>query len=111
MEQNKTAQATVDAYATLLKARITDCDSVTLIVSNSHASASLTVQVLVSNDPQGTTASYASLELNSSGDKEVAMAFGTKIAFDLPLFIWYDIQVKSTVGSTPSTANAWLHAR
>jgi hypothetical protein len=111
MEQSKTAQATTNTYATLLKARVTDFDSVSLVLSNSHASKSFTAQILVSNDPQGATASFTALELNASGDKEVTLTFGQSLPFDLPLFMWYDIEVKSTLADNPSTANAWMHAR
>lgn len=111
MEQNKTSQNTTDTYATLLKCRITDCDNVTLVVTNSAGANGLTAQILASNDPQGSSASYASLAVTTAGATEIAIAAATKVPFDLPLFIWYDVQVKSTVGAAVAIGNAWLNAR
>lgn len=122
MEQSKTAQATTNSYASLLKVKAPDFESVTLVVTNSHAANALTLQILVSNDPQGSTVSYAPMVLEydpnaaeippiQSGTREIEVTAQGSATFNLPLYHWFDVQVKSASAGNAATANAWLNAR
>ncbi len=110
MLEAQTEQKTTNTYASLLKVRVLNVKVANIVISNSHSSNSLTYRVLVSNDPLGSDSSFAPLELNSSGDKELALSHGVAVPFDLRIFVWVDLQVKSTLPDNPATANAWLHA-
>lgn len=109
MNQSKTEQATTNDYATLLKVRCCEFESVTAVLKNSAPVNSLDYKINVSNDPQGTT--YAALTLDVSGNTEKTLTAGSLVPFDFPLYLWYDIQVKSTSPDNPAEANAWLHAQ
>ncbi len=111
--QDKTlAQAVADSYASLIKARIIDFEYCSIILKNTDTANDLTYQVLVSNDPQGGSGTWANVELNADGDTEVALGEGalTAIALSAP-FVWVDVQVKNTVAESAAEASAWLVAR
>ena len=64
----------------------------------------------MSNDPEGANGTFAALMLDAV-NTELPLDKGASIPFDFPLYIWYEIWVKSTVEGNPATANCWLNAR
>lgn len=111
MNQSATAVATGNNYASILKAKVPNWENITIVVGNSDDADDMTIEVLVSNDPQASAASFSALELNSDGDTELVIGEGTTKSFDLPLFHWIDVQAKSTSSGNPAKANVWLNTR
>lgn len=122
VDTSTTGQATTNNYASLLKAKLSDFKSITLVATNSHSTNPLTLQILVSNDSHGSSASFAQMVLEydpntteippaQSGEREVQIDAGKSATFNLPLYHWFDVQVKSTNAGSAATANAWLNAR
>jgi hypothetical protein len=107
IQQQAVAVNGTASYASLLKARVLDCEYVTITVENSDTANDLDIQVLVTNDPTG-AAGWAALELNASGDKEVTVGEGAAIALEMSSFAWVDVQQKNTSGASAGIGNAYL---
>jgi hypothetical protein len=109
MDFKTEAQAVTDSYASLLKVKVPEAKSASLVLKNTHGSKSLTFKILVSNDPQGALGSWDALDLDSIGTTEGTLTYGSIQSWDLPLYHSYDVQVANAVAEQASEASAWMH--
>lgn len=111
VKQEKTGQASTNSYVELLKARVIDLEYTSLVLSNSDAADDVDYRILVSNDPEGITSSFAALELDSEGNIEATLGEGEKRPFTLSgQFAWVLVEIKSTVTDHAGIGNCWLMA-
>lgn len=103
--QEKTGQATTASYATLLKARITEPTKATVVITNSHGSNGLKWKILVSNDPEGASSSFAEEKAEAVLAANAAVQHSVSGAF-----AWIDVQIVDNVEGNHATGNAWLNA-
>ena len=104
----KLAQYSATAYASLVKAKILGKTQCTLVIKNHHASHALNYRVLVSNDPEGAAGTWAT-------DKAATAIAGaaTPVPIEYELtgpYVWIDLQVASDGTDESPQASAWLLA-
>jgi hypothetical protein len=103
--QEKLGQAAVTAYASLLKARIPDRTDASIVLYNSHASHTIKWKVLVSNDEQGASTTFAEEKA------EATLAAVTPVRYVLTgPFAWVDVQIASNTSGQSGEGNVWLLA-
>jgi hypothetical protein len=112
-QEGTTAAATeYTSYTSILKAKVLGQTKISLVIANSHETAAVNAKVYVSNDPEGSAASFAPLELVATEGVEtvlpVAAASAQPIEIDMP-YAWVDVQIQSEDENSPQ-ATAWLIA-
>jgi hypothetical protein len=110
MNDEKIGLETTNSYQTLLKVRVCEFTSCTAVLLNSHSEYSLKYKISVSNSPTGSPNTFAPLLLNGT-DIELPLDHGLGTPFDMPLYLWYLFEVKSTVENHSAIANVWFNAR
>jgi len=96
-----------NAYASILKAKITDLNNCSIVLYNGHATSVIKYKILVSNDPEGAANTWAE-------DKAEATLNGvTAVRHVLTgAFVYVDVQIASNVADTHSDdVDAWLYAQ
>ena len=103
VKQETTDQYTNGSYASLLKTRIPDIVNATLVIRNQHATHSFKWKVLISNDPDAASTSFA----EDKAEATLNPATQVRHVITGP-FVWVDVQIMSdTAGESPQ-ASAWL---
>jgi hypothetical protein len=89
-------------YVSILKERLPEIPSVSIVIANSHATKKISWKVLVSNDPEGASGTWAE-------EKAAADLNATTVAKHVlsAAFVWVDVQIKSEDSTSPSSA-IWL---
>jgi len=103
--QEITAVASTNAYQSLLKCRIPERTKSSLILTNSHAANDIKFKVLVSNDPQGSAASFAE---EKSEATLVALA---SVRYVLTgVYAWVSIEIIDSSSGSHGIGNCWMMA-
>ena len=104
--QKNLVQVAVEAYASLLKAKIPARTNASIVLTNTGLTgAHIDWKVLVSNDPEGAAGAWAD-------DKaEATLNQGATIRHVITgPFVWVDVQIKSNVSGKSGEGNCWLMA-
>lgn len=99
-------KATTNAYASILKAHITELSKCSIVIRNAHASFVADWKILVSNDAIGDSANYAEekAEAQLAGGNATA-----KYALGNPYTI-VDVQAKSNAAGNAALLYIYLYA-
>jgi len=104
----KLAQYSATAYASLVKAKILGKTHCTLVIKNHHASHTLNYKVLVSNDPEGIAGTWTE-EKAETAIAGAATPVPVKYEISAP-YVWIDLQIASDGTDESPQASAWLLA-
>jgi len=104
--QENIGQVAVEAYASLLKARIPARTNASIVLTNTGESgAHINWKVLVSNDPEGAAGAWGEDKV------EAVLNQGSTVRHVLTgPFLWVDVQIKSNVSGKSGEGNCWLMA-
>jgi len=91
-------------FTSILKTKILGQKTASVCLANSHATAAVNYKVLVSNDPEGASASYVEEKASAA----VSAMAGAAHVINGP-FAWVDVQIQS-VGADSPQSSVWLLA-
>jgi len=104
-KQETLNQATTNAYASLLKAKITDLNNCSIVVKNRGGSNVADWKVLISNDPEGASGTFA----EEKAEAQLATNTLAKHEIAQPV-VWVDVQVKANAAGSQTNMDCWLYA-
>jgi len=99
-------QATTNSYASLLKAKIVDLPNCSIVIKNRGDTNVADWKVLVSNDPEGASGTFA----EEKAEAQLATEALAKYEIAQPV-VWVDVQVKANAGGSQTNMDCWLYAQ
>jgi hypothetical protein len=105
IKQSTLNQNSTSGYASLLRAKITGRTAATITIANNDGANGILWKVMVSNDPEGATGTFAEDKVEDS-----LAAGGSSKHVVTGAFAWVDVMFKDESSGNHAACSAWLQA-